>query len=189
MSNTTYTGNKCGSFFSSGATAISHVDVPITLIIVPGFTPEPTAPACASIFPTATEIPSFKPSLLPTLCLKTQPWFPYGKLIWISFLLRKLEMDLIDLKNLLSTNPFHSGLYKPLCPAAHRFCTICPVNRYGMKSDNSIHLLVLLNTSGEFRAQCNTLPSTIPMNTYHRTLTDTVAEYFVLIPLFLSLQL
>ena len=49
------------SFLEFGAIAISQVLVPMIFTSVPGATPDPTAPRCASKAPTATGIPAGKP--------------------------------------------------------------------------------------------------------------------------------
>jgi len=49
------------SFFVFGAIAMSQVLVPMIFTSVPGATPEPTAPRCASNAPTATGILAVKP--------------------------------------------------------------------------------------------------------------------------------
>ncbi|OPZ04193.1 MAG: hypothetical protein BWZ08_02751 [candidate division BRC1 bacterium ADurb.BinA292] len=144
----------------SGATIMSHVDVPMILTSTPGSIPEPTAPRCASNAPIATGVPAGSPSRIAHSAVSPPAACETFAARSGSVARTRASSGSSALRNSASGYPPHPGLNIALCPAAQiprcslLGCSV-PVSTAGIQSVCSAHVWAAANTRGATRLQCS----------------------------------
>jgi hypothetical protein len=148
------TGSSC----CSGATRQSQVLVPRILTRVPGATPLPTAPRCASSAPTATGMPAGRRSCSATAAHSVPARRSPGKAGARNELRTRASSGESAWSHSASGRPFQRGWYIALCAAAQIdrgawAGSRTPHSHAGTKSQASIHAAAAAATRGWRRAQ------------------------------------